>query len=52
MLSIGKIQNWVDMGRIQVPKDRFVTIKDLVDAGLVKLNKVKFGIKLLGDVSY
>lgn len=46
-LHVGELQNWVDMGRLPVPPNRLVTMKNLVDAGLFKANKVKHGIKLL-----
>lgn len=35
------------MGRLVVPADRLMTMKDLVDAGIFKANRVKHGIKLL-----
>lgn len=50
LLQVGDLQNWIDMGRLQVPKDRFLTIKDIVDAGIFKANRVKHGIKLLAKV--
>ena len=46
-MHIGEVQNWVDMGRLTVPPNRLLTMKDLVDAGLFKANKIKHGIKLL-----
>ncbi|TFJ85447.1 hypothetical protein NSK_002957 [Nannochloropsis salina CCMP1776] len=46
-LFVGTVQNWIDMGRLVVPADRLMTMKDLVDAGIFKANRVKHGIKLL-----
>lgn len=42
-VNIGKLQDYVDMGRL--PVDKELTIKDLVDAGVT--HNVKHGVKLL-----
>jgi large subunit ribosomal protein L15 len=42
-LNIGRLQDYVDMGRL--PVDKELTIKDLVDAGVTR--NVKHGVKLL-----
>lgn len=49
-IAVGTIQNWIDMGRLQPPTDGFLTMKDIVDAGIVNGTKVKHGIKLFGKV--
>lgn len=49
-IPVGTIQNWIDMGRLEPPKDGFLTMKDIVDAGIVNATKVKHGIKLMGQV--
>mmetsp|Transcript_6908 Transcript_6908/g.9304 ORF Transcript_6908/g.9304 Transcript_6908/m.9304 type:complete len:317 (-) Transcript_6908:54-1004(-) len=48
-INIGRLQDFVDMGRLPVPgpNDPPLTIKDLVDAGVTKINAVKHGVKLL-----
>jgi hypothetical protein len=50
-LQLGDLQNWIDMGRLKVPQDRLLTMKDIVDAGMMKAGAIKHGIKLLGKVS-
>lgn len=45
-VNLGTIQDYVDMGRLNVSSDRVLTLKDLVDAGVVTGN-VKHGVKLL-----
>eukprot|EP00543_Licmophora_paradoxa_P003269 CAMPEP_0202443284 /NCGR_PEP_ID=MMETSP1360-20130828/2614_1 /ASSEMBLY_ACC=CAM_ASM_000848 /TAXON_ID=515479 /ORGANISM="Licmophora paradoxa, Strain CCMP2313" /LENGTH=161 /DNA_ID=CAMNT_0049058945 /DNA_START=190 /DNA_END=675 /DNA_ORIENTATION=+ len=44
-INIGSLQDYVDMGRLDVNKE--LTLKDLVDAGMTKTSSVKHGIKLL-----
>mmetsp|Transcript_7039 Transcript_7039/g.10403 ORF Transcript_7039/g.10403 Transcript_7039/m.10403 type:complete len:322 (-) Transcript_7039:82-1047(-) len=48
-INVGTLQNFVDMGRLRVPgpNDPPITMKDLVDAGVTKINAVKHGVKLL-----
>uniref|UniRef100_M4C5S3 Large ribosomal subunit protein uL15/eL18 domain-containing protein n=1 Tax=Hyaloperonospora arabidopsidis (strain Emoy2) TaxID=559515 RepID=M4C5S3_HYAAE len=48
-LNVDKLQLFVDMGRLDTSKT--ITMKDLVDCGLVKCSRVKHGIKLLGNGS-
>lgn len=45
-INLGKIQDYVDMGRLD-PNKRPLTLKDLVDSGMVKNNSIDHGIKLL-----
>lgn len=49
-VNLGKIQDYVDMGRLD-PDKRPLTLKDLVEAGLVKANSIDHGIKLLAGGS-
>ena len=46
-VNLGTIQDYVDMGRLQVEKE--ITLKDLVDAGVT--HNVKHGVKLLAKGS-
>ncbi|CEG44147.1 ribosomal protein l15 [Plasmopara halstedii] len=48
-VNLDKLQLWVDMGRIDANKK--ITMKSLVDSGLVTCSRVKHGIKLLGNGS-
>lgn len=48
VVNVDRVQLFVDMGRLDAGKT--ITIKDLVDCGLVKASRVKHGIKLLGKV--
>jgi len=51
-LNVGTLQDFIDMGRIHLPKtddDPPINMKDLVDAGFVKNSAIKHGIKLLAD---
>lgn len=45
-VNLDKLQLFVDMGRLDASKP--ITIKELVDSGLVTCSRVKHGIKLLG----
>mmetsp|Transcript_2095 Transcript_2095/g.2957 ORF Transcript_2095/g.2957 Transcript_2095/m.2957 type:complete len:283 (-) Transcript_2095:437-1285(-) len=48
-LNVGTLQDFVDMGRLVPPgpNDPPLTMKDLVDAGIMKNSVIKDGIKLL-----
>lgn len=46
VVNVDKLQLFVDMGRLDASKT--LTIKDLVDCGMVKASRVKHGVKLLG----
>lgn len=46
-VNLSKIQLFLDMGRLDASKT--ITIKELVDCGLVTCSRVKHGIKLLGS---
>jgi large subunit ribosomal protein L15 len=46
-VNVDKLQLFVDMGRLDASKK--ITIKELVDCGMVKSSRVKHGIKLLGQ---
>mmetsp|Transcript_25715 Transcript_25715/g.37943 ORF Transcript_25715/g.37943 Transcript_25715/m.37943 type:complete len:297 (+) Transcript_25715:52-942(+) len=48
-VNLGMIQDYVDMGRLVLPKPHEppLTIKDLVDAGITNITRVKHGMKLL-----
>jgi hypothetical protein len=48
-VNLDRLQLFIDMGRIDASKT--ITLKDLVDSGLVTCSRVKHGIKLLGNVS-
>lgn len=45
-VNLAKLQLFLDMGRIDASKP--ITIKELVDSGMVTCSRVKHGIKLLG----
>jgi large subunit ribosomal protein L15 len=45
-VNVGTIQDYVDMGRLN-PDKQPLTLKDLVDAGITKVNAIEYGIKLL-----
>lgn len=47
LLSIGDLQMWISMGRLEVPTNRLLTMKDLMDSGRFKANAVKDGLKLV-----
>lgn len=45
-VSVGEIQDFINMGRIKVPDgNRFITMRDLIACGII--TKVKEGVKLL-----
>ncbi|KAF4321562.1 hypothetical protein BBO99_00004605 [Phytophthora kernoviae] len=46
-VNLDKLQLFVDMGRLDASNK--ITIKDLVDSGIVTCSRVKHGIKLLGN---
>ena len=49
-INLGALQDYVDMGRLLPPtnsNDPPLTIKDLVDAGMIKNSSIKHGVKLL-----
>lgn len=46
-INVGTLQDYIDMGRL-VPSDKPFTMRDLVDAGIVKSNSIKHGVKILG----
>jgi large subunit ribosomal protein L15 len=46
-VNVGTIQNYIDMGRL--PTDKVLTLKDLVDSGMIKASAIKHGVKLLAD---
>lgn len=48
-INVGKIQDFIDMGRLILKKNEPITIKDVVESGMLKANSIPFGIKLLGD---
>ncbi|CAI5746020.1 unnamed protein product [Peronospora destructor] len=48
-LNVDKLQLFVDMGRLDASKK--ITMKELVDSGIVTCSRVKHGIKLLGNGS-
>ena len=48
-VQLGRLQLFLDMGRIDASKT--ITLKTLVDSGLVTCSRVKHGVKLLGNVS-
>ncbi|KAI9917419.1 hypothetical protein PsorP6_012925 [Peronosclerospora sorghi] len=48
-LNVDKLQLFVDMGRLD-PNNK-ITMKELVDSGIVTCSRVKHGIKLLGNGS-
>mmetsp|Transcript_19855 Transcript_19855/g.24497 ORF Transcript_19855/g.24497 Transcript_19855/m.24497 type:complete len:294 (+) Transcript_19855:65-946(+) len=52
-LNIGTLQDYIDMGRINLPgpgdDDPPLTMKDLVDAGIMKHGAIKHGVKLLAS---
>ncbi|RLN45441.1 hypothetical protein BBJ28_00006637 [Nothophytophthora sp. Chile5] len=48
-VNLDKLQFFVDMGRLDASNK--ITIKELVDCGLVTCSRVKHGIKLLGNGS-
>jgi hypothetical protein len=48
-VNLDKLQLFVDMGRLDASKT--ITMKELVDSGMVTCSRVKHGIKLLGKVS-
>lgn len=47
-VNVDKLQFFVDMGRLDPTAT--ITMKQLVDSGMVTCSRVKFGIKLLGKV--
>jgi large subunit ribosomal protein L15 len=44
-INIGTVQDYIDMGRLDATKE--ITLKSMVDAGMTKVNSIKYGIKLL-----
>lgn len=50
VINLDKLQLFIDMGRIDA--NHKITLKELVDCGMVTCCKVKFGIKLLGKVRF
>lgn len=48
-LDLGTLQDWITMGRLEVPEGRMLTMKDLCDAGVVNRQKVlkRGGVVLL-----
>jgi large subunit ribosomal protein L15 len=44
-INLGKLQDFVDMGRLST--ERTLTMKDLVEAGVATMSSVKHGMKLL-----
>ena len=51
-VDVGRIQNWIDMGRLELPLpdekgQRMITMRDLVSCGLISM-QVRQGVKLLG----
>eukprot|EP00968_Pinguiococcus_pyrenoidosus_P016331 scaffold1557_cov246-Pinguiococcus_pyrenoidosus.AAC.25 len=49
-LQVGKLQDFVTMGRLKVPEDRMLTMEELCNAGVVTRSKVlkQRGVHLLG----
>ena len=48
-MNLGRIQEYIDMGRLPVPPaGQMLTMRDLLASGVV--NRVKQGIKLLAKV--
>lgn len=45
-LNVGKLQLWIDMGRLAVPERKLLTMRDLQKAGLTSKRQVR--VKLLG----
>lgn len=46
-VNLDKVQEFIDMGRIQPPRNFFLTMRDLVQSGLIV--DVKDGVKLLAN---
>lgn len=51
-INVGTLQDYIDMGRLNIPdvtnnNDPPLTMKDLVKAGITKTSSIKHGIKLL-----
>lgn len=47
-LNVGKIQEWIDLGRLKPNNDHFITIRDLMVCGLI--TNPQDGVKLLAKV--
>lgn len=50
-LNVGMIQDYIDMGRLDVHPEQTLTIKDLCSAGILTQSRIKHGVKLLADGS-
>mmetsp|Transcript_8293 Transcript_8293/g.12335 ORF Transcript_8293/g.12335 Transcript_8293/m.12335 type:complete len:268 (-) Transcript_8293:332-1135(-) len=50
-LNVGTIQDYIDMGRLNVNSEKTLTIKDLCNAGILTQSRIKHGVKLLADGS-
>jgi large subunit ribosomal protein L15 len=48
VVNIGKIQEFIIMGRLKPEPNKLITIRDLVECGLV--SNIKDGVKLLARV--
>ena len=49
-VNLFKLQQWVDSGRLDASQP--VTMRSLVDVGLVKQSRIKHGVKLLSTVRW
>ena len=45
VLNLDRIQQWIDMGRLQSKKNTWITMRDLLASGII--SNVKDGIKIL-----
>jgi len=44
-INVGKIQEYIDMGRLQVDRTRLMTMRDLIESGII--SNARAGVKLL-----
>jgi hypothetical protein len=50
VVNVGRVQEFIDMGRLRPSGTALITMKDLLDAGVV--SSIKQGVKLLGRVGF
>ena len=48
VVNLGKLQEYITLGKLVPPPDRMLTMRDLLESGVV--SRVREGIKLLADV--
>jgi hypothetical protein len=48
-LNLNKIQQFIDMGRLKVKENEMLTMRDLLESGII--SRVKEGVKILAKVS-